>query len=82
MALTNVNAVQVEFNQLKDNAKVSNRINTAQHPTQTNTVVGFNALDDSQLTGTIGYRNTAIGVNALRDVANAPAAGQLVSQYG
>lgn len=38
----------------------------AQHPTQTNAIVGYKTFDDSQMTGTAGWHCTALGAQALQ----------------
>lgn len=38
----------------------------AQHPTQTNAIVGYKTFDDSLLGGTIGWHCTALGAQALQ----------------
>lgn len=38
----------------------------AQHPTLTNAIVGFQAFNDAALSGTVGYRTTAFGCQALK----------------
>lgn len=47
----------------------------AQHQQLTNCIVGFLAYDDSQMTGTLGYRCTAFGVSTLAANKNSTLAG-------
>jgi uncharacterized cupin superfamily protein len=51
------------------------RADRANHPAGTNVIVGFESYDDSQKTGTVGYRCTAIGVQALQSNGASVTAG-------
>lgn len=54
----------------------------AQHPSLTNAIVGFQSYDDSQKTGTVGYRCTVFGVQALQQNKNSVTAGGTNTAFG
>jgi len=54
----------------------------AQHPSQTNCIIGYKTYDDSQEIGTIGYRCTAVGVTALQQNKTSTVAGGSNSAFG
>lgn len=47
----------------------------AQHQQLTNVILGLGAYDDSRMTGTLGYRCTAIGVDTLKQNSTSTLAG-------
>jgi hypothetical protein len=58
------------------------RADRAQHPSLTNTIVGYQAYNDCQLTGTIGYRCTAFGVETLQQNKQSTNAGGSNCAFG
>lgn len=54
----------------------------AQHPALTNCIIGYKSYDDSQKTGTIGYRCTAVGVQCMQQNVNSVTAGGSNSALG
>lgn len=58
------------------------RVNKAAHPSNTNVLLAPGNANDASLTGTIGYRNTAVGVGAAAAVGSATVAGGSNAWFG
>lgn len=58
------------------------RADRAQHPSLTNTIIGYQAYNDIAETGTVGYRCTAVGVQALRANSQSTNAGGSNCAFG
>ena len=54
----------------------------AQHPSASNTIIGLESYDDSLLTGTVGYRCTAVGFEALQSNNQSTTAGGSNCAFG
>lgn len=60
---------------LSDTYDLGYRVDHAQHPSLTNAIAGFQSYDDSLQTGTVGYRCTAFGSQALQFNSSSVSAG-------
>jgi Chaperone of endosialidase len=54
----------------------------AQHPALTNAIAGYKSYDDSQKTGTVGYRTTVFGAQAMQQNGGSVTAGGSNSAFG
>jgi uncharacterized protein YoaH (UPF0181 family) len=73
--IANWSAVYNAISAQTDTYDIWYRGDHALHPAQTNCIVGYQAYDDSQKTGTVGYRCTAFGAQALQLNKNSVTAG-------
>ncbi len=74
-SLADWSAVYAQISTLDGSYEGWYRGDRALHSALTNCIVGYLAYDDSQKTGTIGYRCTAIGALALHDNKDSVTAG-------
>lgn len=61
---------------------VGARVNKAGHASATNVLLGYGAANDASLTGTVGYRTTAVGVGAGAAIGSAVTAGGSNAWFG
>lgn len=61
---------------------IAYRVDHALHPSITNSIVGWGSYNDSLMTGTLGYRNTVMGVQALAGNSASTLAGGSNCAFG